>query len=76
MFARNSKRFQIKITFAIDATKMRQMMWSAVVIRNLPSNISKEKVADRCRDENEKVKYVLPVTQIKSIFVNQANFVQ
>jgi hypothetical protein len=73
MFAKNAKGFQIKITYAIDATKLKQMMWSAVVIRNLPSTISKEKVAERCRDENERVKYVLPVTQIKGNLVNEAN---
>ncbi len=73
IFAKNSKMLQIKIAYATDATKLKQTMWSAVVIRNLPPNISKEKVAERCRDENEKVKYVLPVTKIKGKFVNQAN---
>jgi hypothetical protein len=67
IYAKNSKRGQIQITYAIDATKIKQMMWSAVVLRNLPHSITSEMVAERCRDDNERVKYVLPVAQVKSI---------
>ena len=66
IYAKNTKRAQIQITYAIDATKIKQMMWSAVVLRNLPHSITSEMILERCKDDNERVKYVLPIAQVKS----------
>ena len=69
IYAKNSTRMQISISYAIDITKIKQYKWAAVVIRNLPPNISSEQVAKRCQDEHEKLKYVLPPMQVKCIVI-------
>ena len=62
-----SKKQFMTAMYAINVTKLVLYMWSAVVIRNLPPQSTMIKIEERCSDQGERVKYVLPPKMIKGI---------
>lgn len=60
------KNENILIHYAIDSATLSQSIWHAVIIRNIPADITIDNLVAMARELGIRVRYALPIIEVKS----------
>ncbi len=61
---RNSDQEKINVFYCYDITDLKNSLWSAIILRNLPSNLQALQITQFCQNINKNVLYSLPTKEI------------